>query len=156
MHCFERCGCAPGNPLSQDILNLYQEPDGTRKLLNYMLDNLAGEQLVSPTPNCLLEYFNHSSSSSSGFALCSVHPEQLPQRPWITLKERDQMIPTGGLSLLCEAKRRLPERIIILLHLKQNYRSLHSFLPIASNRISFHLFAIWGINSGVWKRVLSV
>eukprot|EP00064_Thunnus_orientalis_P023450 superscaffoldBa00008878_g23693 len=53
-----------GNPLSQDILNLYQEPDGTRKLLNYMLDNLA------------------------------VHPEQLPQRPWITLKERDQMIPT--------------------------------------------------------------
>lgn len=31
-----------GNPLSQDILNLYQEPDGTRKLLNYMLDNLAG------------------------------------------------------------------------------------------------------------------
>lgn len=32
-----------GNPLSQDILNLYQEPDGTRKLLNYMLDNLAGK-----------------------------------------------------------------------------------------------------------------
>uniref|UniRef100_A0A6Q2Z904 poly(A)-specific ribonuclease n=1 Tax=Esox lucius TaxID=8010 RepID=A0A6Q2Z904_ESOLU len=31
-----------GNPLSQDILNLYQETDGTRKLLNYMLDNLAG------------------------------------------------------------------------------------------------------------------
>ncbi|MGH0173755.1 UNVERIFIED_CONTAM: hypothetical protein FKN15_004753 [Acipenser sinensis] len=30
-----------GNPLSQDILNLYQEPDGTRMLLNYMLDNLA-------------------------------------------------------------------------------------------------------------------
>uniref|UniRef100_A0A4W5KYE3 Uncharacterized protein n=1 Tax=Hucho hucho TaxID=62062 RepID=A0A4W5KYE3_9TELE len=56
--------CA-GNPLSQDILNLYQESDGTRKLLNYMLDNLA------------------------------VHPEQLPQRPWITLKERDPMIPTG-------------------------------------------------------------
>ncbi|XP_034397193.1 LOW QUALITY PROTEIN: CCR4-NOT transcription complex subunit 6-like [Cyclopterus lumpus] len=54
-----------GNPLSQDILNLYQEPDGTRKLLNYMLDNLA------------------------------VHPEQLPQRPWITLKERDQMSPSG-------------------------------------------------------------
>ncbi|XP_055290341.1 CCR4-NOT transcription complex subunit 6-like [Moschus berezovskii] len=30
-----------GNPLSQDILNLYQDPDGTRKLLNFMLDNLA-------------------------------------------------------------------------------------------------------------------
>ncbi|XP_067084062.1 CCR4-NOT transcription complex subunit 6-like isoform X1 [Osmerus mordax] len=60
-----------GNPLSQDILNLYQEADGTRKLLNYMLDNLA------------------------------VHPEQLPQRPWITLKERDQMIPTAVLTVMC-------------------------------------------------------
>ncbi len=38
-------GCFAGNPLSQDILNLYQEPDGTRKLLNYMLDNLAGKWL---------------------------------------------------------------------------------------------------------------
>lgn len=50
-------GYFAGNPLSQDILNLYQEPDGTRKLLNYMLDNLAGEWLscfASPH-NCLLE-----------------------------------------------------------------------------------------------------
>ncbi|KAF3815863.1 hypothetical protein GH733_015983, partial [Mirounga leonina] len=31
-----------GNPLTQDILNLYLEPDGTRRLLNYLLDNLAG------------------------------------------------------------------------------------------------------------------
>lgn len=60
-----------GNPLSQDILNLYQEPDGTRMLLNYMLDNLA------------------------------VHPEHLPQRPWITLKERDQMLPTALFTIMC-------------------------------------------------------
>uniref|UniRef100_A0A3Q2XRM7 poly(A)-specific ribonuclease n=1 Tax=Hippocampus comes TaxID=109280 RepID=A0A3Q2XRM7_HIPCM len=60
-----------GNPLSQDILNLYQEPDGTRKLLNYMLDNLA------------------------------VHPEQLPQRPWITLQERDQSVPTAAFTVMC-------------------------------------------------------
>ncbi|XP_064792691.1 CCR4-NOT transcription complex subunit 6-like isoform X2 [Oncorhynchus masou masou] len=60
-----------GNPLSQDILNLYQESDGTRKLLNYMLDNLA------------------------------VHPEQLPQRPWITLKEQDPMIPTAMFTVMC-------------------------------------------------------
>lgn len=31
-----------------------------------------------------------------------VHPEQLPQRPWITLKERDQMIPTGKGGKLLE------------------------------------------------------
>ncbi|XP_034072570.1 LOW QUALITY PROTEIN: CCR4-NOT transcription complex subunit 6-like [Gymnodraco acuticeps] len=60
-----------GNPLSQDILNLYQESDGTRKLLNYMLDNLA------------------------------VHPEQLPQRPWITLKERDQVSPSAAFTVMC-------------------------------------------------------
>ena len=39
------CGvcCAPaGNPLAQEIMSLYQEPDGTRRLLNYLLDNLAG------------------------------------------------------------------------------------------------------------------
>ncbi|XP_012684080.2 CCR4-NOT transcription complex subunit 6-like isoform X1 [Clupea harengus] len=59
-----------GNPLSQDILNLYQEPDGTRKLLNYMLDNLA------------------------------VHPEQLPQRPWITLKERDPMTSSAVFTVM--------------------------------------------------------
>ena len=32
----------PGNPLAQEIMSLYQEPDGTRRLLNYLLDNLAG------------------------------------------------------------------------------------------------------------------
>lgn len=43
------CCCSvllAGNPLSQDILSLYQDPDGTRKLLNYMLDNLAGDSLT--------------------------------------------------------------------------------------------------------------
>lgn len=34
--------CPVGNPLAQEILILYQEPDGTRRLLNYLLDNLAG------------------------------------------------------------------------------------------------------------------
>lgn len=48
-------GHITGNPLSPDILNLYQEPDGTRKLLNYMLDNLAGEQLSSLAKT---KYFN--------------------------------------------------------------------------------------------------
>lgn len=33
---------SPGNPLAQEIMSLYQEPDGTRRLLNYLLDNLAG------------------------------------------------------------------------------------------------------------------
>ena len=36
-----------GNPLHQDILNLYNEPNGTRKLLEYMLDNLHGKKTFS-------------------------------------------------------------------------------------------------------------
>nr|CAG4640873.1 EOG090X06K5 [Eulimnadia texana] len=31
-----------GNPLPQDILSLYSEPNGTSKLLSYLLDNLTG------------------------------------------------------------------------------------------------------------------
>lgn len=39
-----------GNPLAQEILSLYQEPDGTRRLLNYLLDNLAGAIKRSESP----------------------------------------------------------------------------------------------------------
>lgn len=31
-----------GNPLNKDIMTLYSEPNGTQKLLTYMLDNLQG------------------------------------------------------------------------------------------------------------------
>lgn len=113
---YRLCGCFVGNPLSQDILNLYQEPDGTRKLLNYMLDNLAGKCCgCSNSPHhttfywrsCIFYGQQHAcfcalSQTIENFSLIShccalfpVHPEQLPQRPWITLKERDQMFPTG-------------------------------------------------------------
>lgn len=39
-----------GNPLAQEIMSLYQEPDGTRRLLNYLLDNLAGAIKRSKSP----------------------------------------------------------------------------------------------------------
>lgn len=32
-----------------------------------------------------------------------VHPEQLPPRPWITLKERDQILPSGKTVVLFPA-----------------------------------------------------
>lgn len=31
-----------GNPLGKDIMSIYNEPNGTQKLLTYMLDNLSG------------------------------------------------------------------------------------------------------------------
>lgn len=32
-----------GNPLNKEVLTLYGEPNGTQKLLTYMLDNLRGK-----------------------------------------------------------------------------------------------------------------
>uniref|UniRef100_A0A182Y910 Disease resistance R13L4/SHOC-2-like LRR domain-containing protein n=1 Tax=Anopheles stephensi TaxID=30069 RepID=A0A182Y910_ANOST len=32
-----------GNPLGKDVLSIYNEPNGTSKLLMYMLDNLSGK-----------------------------------------------------------------------------------------------------------------
>lgn len=31
-----------GNPLAKDLLSIYNEPNGTPKLLTYLLDNLSG------------------------------------------------------------------------------------------------------------------
>ncbi|KAF4790863.1 CCR4-NOT transcription complex subunit 6 [Turdus rufiventris] len=65
-----------GNPLTQDILNLYQEPDGTRRLLNYLLDNLAGTAK-------------------------RISTEQPPPRSWIMLQEPDRTRPTALFSVMC-------------------------------------------------------
>jgi hypothetical protein len=34
-----------GNPLGKDVMSIFNEPNGTQKLLTYMLDNLSGECL---------------------------------------------------------------------------------------------------------------
>ncbi|XP_064207956.1 CCR4-NOT transcription complex subunit 6 [Anguilla rostrata] len=65
-----------GNPLAQEIVNLYQEPDGTRRLLNYLLDNLAGTNKRTST-------------------------EQPPPRNWIILQEADRTRPAALFSVMC-------------------------------------------------------
>lgn len=35
-----------GNPLTKEIMALYSEPNGTQKLLTYMLDNLHGKYIL--------------------------------------------------------------------------------------------------------------
>ncbi|KAM8765307.1 CCR4-NOT transcription complex subunit 6 isoform 1-T3 [Rhynchonycteris naso] len=65
-----------GNPLTQDILKLYQEPDGTKRLLNYLLDNLAGTAK-------------------------RISTEQPPPRSWIMLQEPDRTRPTALFSVMC-------------------------------------------------------
>ncbi|XP_052005955.1 CCR4-NOT transcription complex subunit 6-like isoform X2 [Xyrauchen texanus] len=65
-----------GNPLPQEIMCLYQEPDGTRRLLNYLLDNLAG-------------------------AIKRIPTEQPPSRNWIMLEKPDRTRPTAHLTVMC-------------------------------------------------------
>uniref|UniRef100_UPI00398F772B CCR4-NOT transcription complex subunit 6 n=1 Tax=Pristiophorus japonicus TaxID=55135 RepID=UPI00398F772B len=65
-----------GNPLAQEILSLYQEPDGTRRLLNYLLDNLAGTSK-------------------------RIQPEQPPARSWVVLQEPERTHPSALFSVMC-------------------------------------------------------
>uniref|UniRef100_T1IXS6 poly(A)-specific ribonuclease n=1 Tax=Strigamia maritima TaxID=126957 RepID=T1IXS6_STRMM len=60
-----------GNPLSQEIVNLYSEPNGTLKLLSYLLDNLA------------------------------VNASQPPQRPWVALAQADRHRPVCIFTVMC-------------------------------------------------------
>ncbi|KAB0801978.1 hypothetical protein PPYR_04164 [Photinus pyralis] len=60
-----------GNPLNKDIMTIYSEPNGTHKLLTYMLDNL---QVTTPAP---------------------------PQRPWIPLTKPTRNRPTCIFTVMC-------------------------------------------------------
>ncbi|XP_052430797.1 CCR4-NOT transcription complex subunit 6-like isoform X2 [Carassius gibelio] len=65
-----------GNPLTQEVMSLYQEPDGTRRLLSYLLDNLNG-------------------------AIKRIPTEPPPPRSWIVLQEPERTRPTALLTVMC-------------------------------------------------------
>ncbi|XP_059372724.1 CCR4-NOT transcription complex, subunit 6b isoform X2 [Carassius carassius] len=65
-----------GNPLTQEVMSLYQEPDGTRRLLSYLLDNLNG-------------------------AIKRIPTEPPPSRSWIVLQEPERTRPTALLTVMC-------------------------------------------------------
>uniref|UniRef100_A0A6M2DIW1 poly(A)-specific ribonuclease n=1 Tax=Xenopsylla cheopis TaxID=163159 RepID=A0A6M2DIW1_XENCH len=60
-----------GNPLNKEVLSIYNEPNGTLKLLTYMLDNL------------------------------QVTATQPPQRPWIPLARPIRTRPTCIMTVMC-------------------------------------------------------
>jgi len=60
-----------GNPLGSDVLQLFSEVNGTRKLLDFMLDNLA---------------------------VSTSHPQS---RPWIQLQPLDRANPTALFTVMC-------------------------------------------------------
>ena len=55
-----------GNPLGPDVLQMYAEPNGTKKLLEFMLDNLHGKMPVSRRRRvCCAKRFNSNTCLSS-------------------------------------------------------------------------------------------
>lgn len=46
-----------GNPLGKDVMSIYNEPNGTHKLLTYMLDNLTGMSYLIATLFLFVQYF---------------------------------------------------------------------------------------------------
>uniref|UniRef100_A0A671WL21 poly(A)-specific ribonuclease n=1 Tax=Sparus aurata TaxID=8175 RepID=A0A671WL21_SPAAU len=72
-----------GNPLAQEIMSLYQEPDGTRRLLNYFESPFS----LAVVPLTLLK---------------SLLPtEQPPARSWISLQDPDRTWPSALFSVMC-------------------------------------------------------
>ena len=59
MWCCVLCVCAglKGNPLPSDIMNMYNEPNGTQRLLTFLLDNLNSQYtlliVLLPSKHCL-------------------------------------------------------------------------------------------------------
>lgn len=47
-----------GNPLGKEMLSIYNDSNGTAKLLSYMLDNLQGINSNANSITLLLEYVN--------------------------------------------------------------------------------------------------
>lgn len=60
-----------GNPLQKEIISIYNEPNGTQKLLTYLLDNLT---ITAPPP---------------------------PQRPWIPLARPNKQRPACIFTVMC-------------------------------------------------------
>lgn len=45
-----------GNPLGKEVLSIYNEPNGTSKLLTYMLDNLTGKKNITSPVYSLIHH----------------------------------------------------------------------------------------------------
>ncbi|XP_049835574.1 CCR4-NOT transcription complex subunit 6-like isoform X1 [Schistocerca gregaria] len=78
-----------GNPLTKEILAMYGEPNGTHRLLTYMLDNLQGE-----SARVVLGRSGDAHSKS-------VTATQPPQRPWIPLTRPNRNRPTCIFTVMC-------------------------------------------------------
>ena len=56
------------NPLPADIMGMYNEPNGMRKLLEFMLDNLHGKLIFDIFKKYLCYYFEFFNWKSRAFS----------------------------------------------------------------------------------------
>ncbi|XP_049513995.1 CCR4-NOT transcription complex subunit 6-like isoform X13 [Dermacentor silvarum] len=75
-----------GNPLAPELVNMYNEPNGTSKLLAYLLENLVGDQVW------------WSAYSYDPAFVTAVQP---PQRPWVQVVQQMRSQPTTAFTVMC-------------------------------------------------------
>lgn len=94
-----------GNPLSKEILSIYNEPNGTPKLLTFLLDNLAGKcrwtTIAHPPPLILRRTLNHKKLFHSMWCFLAAVIPPPPQRPWIPLARPNRIKPACKRLLQC-------------------------------------------------------
>ncbi|XP_037559256.1 CCR4-NOT transcription complex subunit 6-like isoform X10 [Dermacentor silvarum] len=78
-----------GNPLAPELVNMYNEPNGTSKLLAYLLENLVG---------VLSEDVIYQDSAEYFVMVTAVQP---PQRPWVQVVQQMRSQPTTAFTVMC-------------------------------------------------------
>ena len=91
-----------GNPLGSDVLQLFSEVNGTRKLLDFMLDNLA---VSTSHPQSRQKFkqivFKFEDISTSHFKIILFVVKCPLFRPWIQLQPLDRANPTALFTVMC-------------------------------------------------------
>ncbi|XP_037559257.1 CCR4-NOT transcription complex subunit 6-like isoform X11 [Dermacentor silvarum] len=77
-----------GNPLAPELVNMYNEPNGTSKLLAYLLENL-------------VDGLHREEDVNAGTEYLPVTAVQPPQRPWVQVVQQMRSQPTTAFTVMC-------------------------------------------------------
>ncbi|XP_037525295.1 CCR4-NOT transcription complex subunit 6-like isoform X3 [Rhipicephalus sanguineus] len=77
-----------GNPLAPELLSVYSEPNGTSKLLAYLLENL-------------VDGLHWEEDVNAGTEYQPVTASQPPQRPWVQVRHSMRSQPSTAFTVMC-------------------------------------------------------
>lgn len=83
-----------GNPLGKEVLSIYNDSNGSHKLLTYLLDNLSGEWHIAICCGTISSFHRFAFH----FSVVNAPP---PQRPWIPLARPNRTRPACKCSAQC-------------------------------------------------------